>query len=162
MRKTVKIIVAIIVTISCSSCEREIDLKLRNTFPKLVVEGNVLMGLDTLIETQEIRLSLSSNYTGNSFPEPVTNATVKVMDEVNTFDFTHSNDGIYKSNFVGQLNKTYKLIITYDGDTYEAIETMVSGPKIDSLSLVYQSGAFGDGGGYFVAINTKDPVNQQN
>jgi hypothetical protein len=162
MKKTVKIFFAIIVTISFSACEKEINLKLKNTFPKLVVEGNVLLGLDTLIETQEIKLSLSANYTGNNFPEPVTNATVKVIEGANTFNFTHSNDGIYKCSFIGQVNKTYKLIITYNGDTYEAIETMVNGPKIDSLTLVFQSGAFGDDGGDFVAINTKDPVDEQN
>jgi hypothetical protein len=162
MKKAFIILFAIIVTISFSSCETEVDLKLKNTFPKLVVEGNVLLGLDTLIETQEIKLSLSANYTGNNFPEPVTNATVKVVDGVSTFDFTHIDKGIYRSNFTGKTNATYKLIIVHNGNTYEAIETMVDGPKIDSLTLVYQSGAFGDDGGNFVAVNTKDPANKRN
>jgi len=95
--------------------------------------------------------------------QPITNATVKVVEGSNTFEFTHTIDGIYRSNnFIAQVNKTYKLIIIHDGDTYEAIETLAGGPKIDSLTVIFQEGAFGDEGGDFGAINTVDPSNQKN
>jgi len=162
MKKTFYILRLLIVLICFNSCEKVINLDLKNNTPKLVVEGNILLGLDTLIERQEIKLSSSAKYTGNVFPVPVTNATVKVKEGANTYDFSHVGNGIYRSNFTGQINRVYQLIITYDGDTYEGIETLKNGPKLDSLSIVYQDGAFGDDGGDFVAINTKDPADQKN
>lgn len=162
MKKTFNILRSLIALICLNSCEKVINLDLKNNTPKLVVEGNILLGLDTLIERQEIKLSSSANYTGNVFPVAVTNATVKVKEGANTYDFSHVGNGIYRSNFRGQINRVYQLMITYDGDTYEGIETLKNGPKLDSLSIVYQDGAFGDDGGDFVAINTKDPADQKN
>jgi hypothetical protein len=162
MKKSLTKIIALTTLVVFSSCEKEIKLELKNTAPKLVVEGNVLLGLDTLIEWQEIKLTRSANYIGTTLPEPITNASVKVIEGTNTYEYAHTANGIYKCNFTAQPNKTYKLEINYDGDTYEAFETMQNGPKIDSLTIVYQEGAFGDEGGEFVAINTKDPVNQTN
>jgi hypothetical protein len=164
MKKSINIflLISFLVTTLCS-CEKEIDLNLNAKSPKLVVEGNILLGLDTLIQTQEIKLSRSANYTGTETPQPITNATVKVVEGLNTFEFTHIDKGVYRSNnFSAQLDKTYKLIIIYDGDTYEAFETLKGGPKIDSLTVVFQEGAFGDDGGDFGAINTVDPLNQKN
>jgi hypothetical protein len=164
MKKSINILlITTFLVATLSSCEKEINLDLNAKSPRLVVEGNILLGLDTLIQTQEIKLSRSANYTGKQTPQPITNATVKVVEGSNTFEFTHTIDGIYRSNkFIAQVNKTYKLIIIHDGDTYEAIETLAGGPKIDSLTVIFQEGAFGDEGGDFGAINTVDPSNQEN
>jgi len=89
MKKTFYILRLLIVLICFNSCEKVINLDLKNNTPKLVVEGNILLGLDTLIERQEIKLSSSAKYTGNVFPVPVTNATVKVKEGANTYDFSH-------------------------------------------------------------------------
>ena len=57
MKKSINIflLISFLVTTLCS-CEKEIDLNLNAKSPKLVVEGNILLGLDTLIQTQEIKL----------------------------------------------------------------------------------------------------------
>ena len=162
MNRTAPIILALACTIALTSCEREINLDLKNTFPKLVVEGNILLGLDTLIQQQEIELSRSADYTGPDMPQPVTNATVRVTEGSNTYEFVHVGNGLYTSDFIALPNKEYKLVIDYDGDRYEAVETMRNGPVIDSLAVVFQEGAFGDAGGDFVALNTVDPSDQVN
>jgi hypothetical protein len=162
MNRTTLFVLALVCTVALVSCEREINLDLKNTFPKLVVEGNVLLGSDTLIEQQEIKLSLSANYTGNNMPEPVTNATVRVKEGVNTYEYVHVGNGLYRSEFTAISGKQYQLTIEYNGDLYEAAETMRSGPVIDSLTVVFQEGAFGDDGGDFVALNTVDPADQVN
>lgn len=162
MRKLIKITGLITVIISSISCEKETNLVLKNTNPKMVVEGNILLGLDTQIQQQSIKLSLSVNYTGNTSPEPITNATVSVVEGTNTYVFSHTSNGIYQSNFKAESNKTYRLIILYKGDTYEAIEKIANGPKIDSLTVNYFPSALGSPEGNFITINTTDPSNERN
>lgn len=162
MKNLFKITGLITVIFLITSCEKETNLVLKNTNPKMVVEGNILLGLDTQIQQQSIKLSLSANYTGNSSPEPIVNATVSVVEGTNTYVFSHTGNGIYQSNFIALPNKIYRLIILYKGDTYEAIEKMASGPKIDSLTVNYFPSALGSPEGNFITINTTDPSNERN
>lgn len=162
MNKLFKKIGSIILSILSISCEKEINLELKNTSPKMVVEGNILLGLDTLIQQQEIKLTLSANYTGTASPQPITNAVVSVVEGSNTYIFNHTSNGRYQSNFIAEENKTYKLNIIYMGENYEAIEKMARGPKIDSLSVRYFPSALGSPEGNFITINTTDPSNERN
>lgn len=162
MKNLFKITGLITVIFLITSCEKETNLVLKNTNPKMVVEGNILLGLDTQIQQQSIKLSLSANYTGNTSPEPIANATVSVVEGTNTYVFSHTSNGIYQSNFIAVPNKIYRLIILYKGDTYEAIEKMASGPKIDSLTVNYFPSALGSPEGNFITINTTDPSNERN
>jgi hypothetical protein len=146
-----------------TSCEKEINLDLKNTSPKLVVEGNILWGLDTVINQQELKLSLSANYTGNTNPLPVTNAIVMVNDGTNNYTYNHIGNGVYSSNFIAATNKTYKLIISYEGDEYNAYETLkAGGAAIDSLTVNYFPSALGSPEGNFITVNTTDPFNERN
>jgi hypothetical protein len=162
MGNIIKIFINLVLLFLLCSCEKEIDLELKNTNPKLIVEGNILFGLDTLIEWQEMKLTRSANYVGASAPEAISNAIVSVFDGQNTFAFNHSGNGIYKSKFIAETNKIYKLIISYDGDIFEASEKMQSGVLIDSLSIKYFPSALGSPEGNFITINTIDPLNERN
>jgi hypothetical protein len=162
MKNIIKISTGVIMLILLSSCEKEINLEIKNTTPKLIVEGNILLGLDTLIQWQELKLTRSANYTGNSTPEPISNAAVSVFDGQNTFAFNYTDNGIYKSNFIAEAAKNYKLVIIYDGDIYEASETIKTGPVIESLSVNYFPSALGSPEGNFITINTIDPANEKN
>ena len=158
--KTCLVVLSIIVL---SSCEKEINLDLKNTSPKLVVEGNVLLGIDTVISLQELKLSVSANYAGTNTPSPVTNAIVTVHDGTNTYSYSHIGNGVYRSNFIAAENKTYKLILNYERDEYNAIETLkAGGATIDSLSVNYFPSALGSPEGNFITINTTDPANEKN
>jgi hypothetical protein len=146
-----------------TSCEKEINLELKNTSPKLVVEGNVLLGIDSGINLQEVKLSLSANYTGNTSPMPITNAVVVVNDGTNAYIYNHVGNGVYRSSFIAAINKTYKLIINYDGDEYNAYETLkAAGAGIDSLKVKYFPSALGSPDGNFITVNTTDPLNERN
>jgi hypothetical protein len=146
-----------------SSCEKEINLDLKNTSPKLVVEGNVLRGIDSIISQQELKISLSANYTGNANPQAVTSAIVMVNDGSNSYTYTHIGNGIYRSSFIAATNKTYKLIINYEGDEYNAYETLkAEGAPIDSLTVNYFPSALGSPEGNFITVNTTDPLNEEN
>lgn len=146
-----------------TSCEKEINLDLNNTSPKLVVEGNVLWGIDSVINQQELKISLSANYTGNTDPQPVTNAIVMVSDGTNTYTYNHIENGVYRSIFIASTNKTYKLIINFEGDEYNAYETLkAGGAAIDSLTVNYFPPALGSPEGNFITTNTTDPLNERN
>jgi hypothetical protein len=162
--KLIKTICLLIATATVfTSCEKEINLDLKNTSPKLVVEGNVLWGIDSVINQQELKLSLSADYTGNSNPLPVTNAIVMVNDGTNTYIYNHIENGVYRSSFIAATNKTYKLIINYEGDEYNAYETLkAGGAAIDSLTVNYFPSALGSPEGNFITVNTIDPLNERN
>jgi hypothetical protein len=146
-----------------TSCEKEINLDLKNISPKLVVEGNILWGIDTVINRQELKLSLSANYTGNTNPLPVTNAIVMVNDGTNNYTYNHIGNGVYRSSFIATTNKTYKLIINYEGDEYNAYETLkAEGAAIDSLTVNYFPSTLGSPEGNFITVNTTDPLNEKN
>jgi hypothetical protein len=162
--KLVKRICLLVATVAAlSSCEKEINLDLKNTSPKLVVEGNVLRGIDSIISQQELKISLSANYTGNANPQAVTSAIVMVNDGSNSYTYTHIGNGIYRSSFIAATNKTYKLIINYEGDDYNAYETLkAEGAPIDSLTVNYFPSALGSPEGNFITVNTTDPLNEEN
>lgn len=145
-----------------SSCEKEIELDLKNATSKLILEGNILMGLDTLIQVQELKLTKSVNYTANSTLEPISDAKVSVSDGQNTFTFNHVGNGVYKSNFIAVAGKSYKLVIIYNEEVYEASETIKKGPLIENLSVNYFPSALGSPEGNFITVNTIDPENDRN
>jgi hypothetical protein len=163
MKLTTTICLLVATATLFTSCEKEINLDLKNTSPKLVVEGNILWGIDTVINQQELKLSLSANYTGNTNPLPVTNAIVMVNDGTNNYTYNHIGNGVYSSNFIAATNKTYKLIISYEGDEYNAYETLkAGGAAIDSLTVNYFPSALGSPEGNFITVNTTDPFNERN
>lgn len=163
MKSITTICILLATAIAFTSCEKEIILDLKNTSPKLVVEGNILWGIDTVINQQELKLSLSASYTGDSYPLPVTNATVTVNDGSNSYTYNHIGNGVYRSSFVAATNNTYTLIINYEGDEYNAYETMKSGgAAIDSLTVNYFPSALGSPEGNFITVNTTDPLNERN
>jgi hypothetical protein len=163
MKLTTTICLLVATATLFTSCEKEINLDLKNTSPKLVVEGNILWGIDTVINQQELKLSLSANYTGNTNPLPVTNAIVMVNDGTNNYTYNHIGNGVYRSSFIAATNKTYKLIISYEGDEYNAYETLkAGGAAIDSLTVNYFPSALGSPEGNFITVNTTDPLNERN
>jgi hypothetical protein len=163
MKSITTICILLATAIAFTSCEKEIILDLKNTSPKLVVEGNILWGIDTVINQQELKLSLSASYTGDSYPLPVTNATVTVNDGSNSYTYNHIGNGVYRSSFIAATNNTYTLIINYEGDEYNAYETMKSGgAAIDSLTVNYFPSALGSPEGNFITVNTTDPLNERN
>lgn len=143
-------------------CEKEITIDLGTTSPRLIVEGNVLAGIDTVIHVQTIRLTATAPYTGTSNPAPVTNATVSVSEGSSTHTYTHISNGLYQCTFLAQAGKAYRLRIVHQGDTYEATETIKTGPPIQSLGIKYFPSALGSPEGDFIVLNTFDPAGDRN
>ncbi len=124
-------------------CTEEIDLKLNDSFPRLVVEGHI--STDTVY--QKVILSKTAAYLGDVKVPAVSGANIKVSDGQHEYLFVPSGfqQGVYYSQlrFAGIPGKTYRISISnvdIDGDgkseTYHAEDKMKNFFYVDSLQSV--------------------------
>jgi hypothetical protein len=164
------------------SCEKDIDIELKETASRLVVDGSIENG-----STPVVVLSKSLDYFGTITTELllssfVHNAMVTITEGANTFRLQEDSIALtngafyyfYKTDSViGKLNTGYRLNITAEGRSYSASTTIPQiTRKIDSLwsekapvqdSLLYRmmikatdKPGFGDYVRYFTKTNS-DP-----
>lgn len=146
MKTFIKYIALGLMLFPFSSCEDVIDLEVPTGKIRLVIEASLDWQKGTSGNNQTIKLSKSIPYFETSTNNLVTNASVKVtnIDTNETFVFTNENDGTYTtSSFVPILNNHYRLEINYDGEIYQAEETLI--PVVD-IKKITQSleGGFDD------------------
>ncbi len=138
------LIVFLLVTVTWS-CTEEIDLKLKSTAPRLVVEG--VITTDTMF--QYVRLSKSGDFFANEVMPGVSGAKVILSDGERFLELkeTEGNTGYYvtSSLFYGIPGRTYTLTIEgvdidNDGtkETYKAESYMNPVADVDSISVVYE------------------------
>ncbi len=164
---TSKIIVALLwvaFTYLMFSCEQVVDLKLDNPPRQLVVEGRIEKGKNDSVSEQMIRLTTISDFFVNQEPPAGIGAEVWVEDDAGTrFDFVEQSDGVYvNSELQGELGRTYTLTIAWEGQTFQASESMVSVSEIDSIYQIEAEENLFEDGGIKVAINFTDPANVGN
>lgn len=116
-----------------AACTDKIDLKLPDGETFLVVQG----WITNEAGPQEIKLSYSAPYFGDS-PQPVvTNATVKIRDdEGNETNLSQSAPGTYIYPDSGITGRSYQLLIYLpEGDNYESDFELLQQPvPIDSIA----------------------------
>jgi len=118
------------VAITAMSCQKVIDLKLRNDTGKLVIEGNIVNKRGQ----QTVKLSRNIPFTSTNTYPPVSGATVTVTDSLgNIFRFTERAAGTYTANFPTTPHGTYALAVTTGGQTYTATSQMPRPVEIDSV-----------------------------
>ena len=145
-----------------TSCTERIDVKLDDTYTRLVVDGQLLS--DDSIR-QSISLTESTSYFYNQPPPPVRNADVKVMDDAgNIILLSEESPGKYflPEGFKAEIGTTYTLDIELaeeiDGETNYTATT--STPFINDtvyIELQYEPD-FGDKGYYIVKCYYWDPL----
>lgn len=145
------------------ACTEVIDVKVPEAPPRLVIEASIDWTKGTSGNQQTIKLSLSTPFFENLSTFPVTDAQVKVVnDEDQTeFYFDHVDEGIYSTDqFIPVMGQSYTLEVLYDGETYQAKETMTS---VSSIKSVYQSTENGfDRNALEVNITFDDPEDEVN
>jgi hypothetical protein len=116
-----------------TSCEDVVNVDLETAAPKLVIDASIDWEKGTTGNVQVIKLSTTSDFYSNTVPR-VSGAIVFITNSSNTiFDFieTVPNSGNYVcSNFVPAIDETYTLTVTYQGQTYNSSEKMISVPEI--------------------------------
>jgi len=126
-----------------TSCEDTIDVDVPTAQSRLVVEASLDWEKGTTGNVQSISLSMSTPFFDTNQDTSVTGAIVTVTNEDSgeVFPFDDNNDGTYStSTFVPILNNTYHLEIVYDGETYEATETLMSVSDINEVNQSIEGG----------------------
>lgn len=120
--------------LALAACERE------EFNPKLGGYNKNLLVIEGLITTspdiQRMQITRTSNYMDGLEIKSVENATVTIVCENSSYEFTHSDKGIYlpPAGFIAEIGKTYKLSAMVDGQNYEAESTVSQPLALDSLS----------------------------
>lgn len=141
-----KKLIYILLMASIFSCEDVIDLELNEGEPKLVIEASInwLKGTDG--NEQEIRLTLSTPFYEEGII-PANGATIRIEDSNGTvFNFIEDGiSGVYRTNtFIPVIDETYTLFVDYQGELYQAEETLFSVSSIDSIEQENDGGFSGE------------------
>lgn len=147
-----------VLTVVLSSCEKVVDVDLKTSESKVVVEGFVVdqPGMSY------VKLSMSSAYFDAQHPNMLTNAVVKVNDGTGEISLIQTQPGIYKpdAGFAGEVGRTYNLTVTVDGKTYSAQSTLKSVPVVDSVTYKFfpANNAEGREEGYYAYGSFQEPA----
>ncbi|MCD8739383.1 DUF4249 domain-containing protein [Mucilaginibacter roseus] len=151
------LVTILLATIGLTSCEKVIDVDIKESASQLVIEGTVVDDADM----QTIKLSRSVSYTEDNTYPPVTGAQVVVTDSRGVeHNYVERIPGVYISSFKGQPNVTYNMLVKVDGKEYTAQSTMPRPVELDSLSV--SEITFGGEDRKVVAVHYKDPVEYAN
>ncbi|HSC37476.1 MAG TPA: DUF4249 domain-containing protein [Chitinophagaceae bacterium] len=110
---------------------------------------------------QTIRFLNAANFLDSAAPAPISGAQVTLTDltAAKTYTFNYSN-GAYTYNAgataIGIVNHAYKLGIVYNGQPFEAIDTLKRVAPIDSITVEFKSKSSGHTEGYYAKLYATD------
>lgn len=142
-----------------SSCEKVIDLKLRDSEAGIVIEGAVT----DQPGPYRVKITRKVNFDEpNVFPA-VNGATVVISDNTGIVDTLNQvGPGIYETNsIVGVAGNTYTLSVVDQGKSYTGQSVMPQPVAIDSISIDYFLFGGPDTAKY-IKIDFKDPEGIKN
>jgi len=153
------LLIAAVVLLAATSCQKVVDLKLDSAATQIVIEGNIT----NFRATQTVTISQSVPFTNtNTFP-PVSGATVTISDDKgNSYKLTESPTvhGTYTiANLAGKSGTTYTLTVVANGKTYTGSSTMPGTVFYQPLS--YSNDTF-KAGSQLITVNFMDPPNIPN
>jgi hypothetical protein len=127
----------LIVALAClaifASCEKVIDVDLKNAEPRIVIEGIV----DNSGAAASVKITKTVSFSNTAIAPNVTGATVKISDNAgNNYTLLETTPGVYtNSSLIGQIGKTYTLTVQNAEITYTGSSTM---PRQAPIDTVYQ------------------------
>lgn len=121
-----------VISFTLVSCEQEIDIAIPASDNRVVIEAEVT----TETDSSYVRITRTGDYYSTNSLPIVTNAIV----EINGTPFLHIANGLYKplGTFVGEVNKTYNLVVTHEGKTYKSTSTLTEMFKVDSVVPLFK------------------------
>src|SRR5690606_22545445 len=121
LRNLLNIVIALFVLNSFSSCEKVIEIDLKEAEPVIVIQANVT----DIFQKQYVYVSQTSNFKEETKFNGISGAVVKIRDEDEqlTYNFRAEGDGEYTSTFKGREGRTYTLTVEVNGKFYEAKST---------------------------------------
>jgi hypothetical protein len=163
----IKIGLGMLIAVTLTSCEKEINVDLPEYQSKIVIEGSIETG-----EPAMVFITRSADYFQKYDMETlknmfVTNAVVTVTNQNGVVDSLHyitdptqAMPFLYKgSTVLGETGGTFKLKVVVDGKEYLASTTILPAVPLDSLNFIEQDGPDHAG---IVRANFTDPAGEHN
>jgi Domain of unknown function (DUF4249) len=131
--KSKNILFALLAVLSLGSCEKVINIDLKNAEPKIVIEGII----DNSGNPASVRITKTVSFSNTAAAPTVSGAIVKINDNAgNNFTLLETTPGVYtNTSLVGQIGKTYTLSVQSAGVTYTGSSTI---PRQAPIDTVYQ------------------------
>ncbi len=153
-------ILSLLLVVVLLSCEEVVDIDLKESEPRLVIEASVTWVKDTDGSHQQIKLSTTAPFYEEDNPG-VEDAVVKIFTEGEEFNFRHSEAGMYQNhNFRPVLNQSYELEILHENEIYSATGELIPVTDIDFIEQTSGGGFSGDE--IEIKVFYTDPVNVNN
>lgn len=157
---------AFYISLLLTGCDEEVDVTLPPTPDRLIVEGRVEKIKGVTDYEQRITLSLLNDFFDQSQTPRVSDATVEVRDsQGNIYSYIHneSTPGQYvNTQLRGETGETYTLSILWNGQVFEATETLKSVPELEAVYQQFEEENVFEDGGIKVAIDFTDPAGEDN
>ena len=157
----------LLITLLASGCTEKVDVKLDNTYTRLVVDG--FIGSDSTVYT--VNLTKTADYFYNQPAPRVVNAEVTLTDGFETYPLTETepgSSGVYRTaaGFKGTAGRDYtvqiRLAEEIDGTRdYSATCRMNPVTKLDSIRTEFQPD-WGPDGIWEVQVFAQEPGDETN
>ena len=153
------IIITVLLIFTFWSCEKVIDIDLKNSEPQIVIDGTV----NDQPGPYTVKIRKTGDYYKPSAFPAVAGAEITISDDAgNSEILSEVAEGIYQTSTIqGIPGRTYTLKVIAEGKEYTATSTMQEAVEIDSLTYEYQpGGSFGPDAteGYKLHIHFTDPT----
>lgn len=157
MKRLIYILPVLIILFT--SCEKVINVKLKNAAPQYVVEANLFEGNQPF----RVHVAKTTDYFGTEPQEQINDAVVTLYDGANQpHNVPFSADGWYElPSFTAVSGNTYKLKVEAAGNVFTASATMQPVINIDSITFKHVEGGFQEPG-YRVTAHFEDPAGTRN
>ncbi len=143
-----KYLILVLSAILLISCEKEININLNKSNPRIVIEGN----LSNLPGECSVKITKTINF-DETIPNPtVSNAFVTITNlNTNTTDtLTETKPGIYTNDsLMGKLGHTYSMQVKIGNETYNASSTIPQIVDLEYIQLLDSNSSGGTHGGPF-------------
>lgn len=124
----------LLISLLAYSCIEIVNVEeVQNISGTLVVEG----GITSELKRHQVILTKSHGTTGKANPEPVTGAQLSIYDSRDTeYILTEQSSGMYFTDSIaGEVGEVYTLVINYQNQRYEAIDSMVASAAVGPIAL---------------------------
>lgn len=126
----IKFLLLVAVPILLSSCEKVINVNIKNAEKKYVIEGQITDN------TNSVRVNLSETMDINDSNKFIGVETAEMSISENgkrTIQLTHAGGGIYRANMTGVPGSTYTLTVKANGQIFTSTSTMPRKVQLDTL-----------------------------
>lgn len=147
----------IILFVSFISCEKVVDLDLKESEPRIVIDANITDSSPCFVILTE-----SQGFNNNEPYKRISGATIELSDDKGNKEIVKETKeaGIYMSLMTGKTGKSYTLNVSIEGKEYEAKATIPKAVPIDSL-YIYNI-RIGKDDWYSPCIIFQDPEEEEN